>query len=63
LGDILRAGIESGTIRPVNVAVAQNLLMGSINASMDIATWRRVDDVDDAAIDYFKVFYFGLQQR
>ena len=63
LGDILRAGVESGTIRAVNVAVAQNLLMGSINASMDIAIWRHVDDVDEAAIDYFKVFYFGLQQR
>ncbi len=63
LGEILRSGVESDTIRPVNIRVAQNLLMGSINASMDIAMWRKVDDVDAAAIDYFEVFYFGLQQR
>ena len=63
LGELIKSGIESATIRPVNVRVAQNLLMGSINASMDIGTWRRVDDVDAAAIDYFEVFYFGLQKR
>lgn len=59
-GAFLEAGIAEGTIRQVNTRVAQNLLMGAINASMDIALWRRVDDVDAAAIDYFDVFYFGL---
>jgi hypothetical protein len=30
---------------------------------MDISLWRRVEDIDQAAIDYFDVFYNGLVPR
>jgi hypothetical protein len=36
------------------------MLQGAINASMDIGSWRKLDDIDAAAIDYFDVFFFGL---
>lgn len=47
-------------MRNVNVEVTQNMIQGAINASMDIESWRRIDDMDTAAIDYFDVFFFGL---
>lgn len=60
LGKILEAGKAEGTIRDINIPVAQNLLTGAINASMDIEIWRNIDNLDEAAIDYFDFFYFGL---
>lgn len=60
LGQYLAEGINTADVRPVDTRVAQNLLMGAINASMDISIWRRVDNLDAVAIDYFDVFYFGL---
>lgn len=60
IGNFIRAGQEDASFRPSNVLVAQNMLQGAINASMDINVWRRVDDIDRAAIEYFDVFYFGL---
>jgi len=53
-------GKEQGTMRDVNIEVTQNMIQGAINASMDIESWRRIDDMDSAAIDYFDVFFFGL---
>jgi AcrR family transcriptional regulator len=61
--DFLRAGITDGSIRSVDVGVAYNLLIGAMNAAMDIRLWRRVDDLDQAAIDYFDVFFNGLIPR
>lgn len=60
LGGFIREGRAEGSFLPANVLVAQNMLQGAINASMDISTWRNVEDIDSAAIDYFDVFYFGL---
>lgn len=60
LGGYLLEGMDAGEINAVDTRVAQNLLMGAINASMDIKIWRSVDDLDAAAVDYFDVFYFGL---
>jgi len=62
-GDFMREGIEDGSVRPVSISVAQNLLAGAINASMDINLWRKVEDIDTAAIDYFDVFFNGLLPR
>ncbi len=59
----IKAGIEDGSVRQVNTMVAQNLIAGAINASMDINLWRRVDDLDDAATDYFDIFFNGLLPR
>ena len=60
LGSFIRTGQADGSFRQVNVPVVENMLQGAINASMDIALWRKVEDVDQAAVDYFDVFYFGL---
>lgn len=60
IGDIIRDGQAKGEFRPANALVAQNMLQGAINASMDIAQWRQVDDLDATAIEYFDVFQFGL---
>ena len=59
----IKAGIEDGSVRPVNTVIAQNLIAGAINAAMDISLWRRVDDIEDAATDYFDVFLNGLLPR
>ena len=35
----------------------------TLNAAMDINLWRQVDDLDEAAKDYFDVFFNGLRPR
>jgi AcrR family transcriptional regulator len=62
-GDFIREGIADGSIRDINVFVAQNLVAGATNAAMDIQLWRRIDDVDTAAIEYFDIFFNGLKPR
>ena len=62
-GAFLNEGIEDGSVRPINTFVAQHLITGARNAAMDIKRWRRVDSIDDAAIDYFDVFFNGLRPR
>jgi len=59
----IKAGIKDGSVRAVNTSVAQNLIAGAVNAAMDISVWRRVDDLEDAATDYFDVFLNGLLPR
>ena len=61
--DFLAEGVADGSIRPVDPLVARNLLAGAINAAMDITLWRQVDAIDDAARDYFDVFFNGLLPR
>lgn len=53
-------GIADGSIREVDPFLSRNLMTGAINASMDIKLWRTVNDIDEAAIDYFDIFYNGL---
>ena len=62
-GDFLRQGITDGSVRAVNTDIAQFLIAGAVNAAMDISLWRRVDDIDAAAIDYFDLFFNGLTPR
>ncbi len=62
-GGLIQQGMDDGSVRKINTFVAQNLIAGAINASMEIQLWRRVDDVDTAAIDYFDVFFNGLKPR
>ena len=62
-GEFMRAGVEDGSVRPLNFLVAQNLIAGATNAAMNINLWRKVDDIDAAAIDYFDVFLNGLLPR
>ena len=62
-GDFMREGVEDGSVRSISTLVAQNLFAGAINAAMDINLWRKVDSIDDAAIDYFDIFFNGLLPR
>jgi AcrR family transcriptional regulator len=62
-GDFLREGMKDGSVRPVDPMIAQNLIAGAVNASMELNLWRKVDDIDAAAIDYFDVFFNGLLPR
>lgn len=59
----IEEGITDGSVRSVNAFLSRNLMTGAINASMDIKLWRQVSDIDQAAIDYFDVFYNGLLPR
>lgn len=62
-GDFIREGIDDGSVREVDTVIAQQLIAGAINASMEIGLWRRVDDLDSAANDYFDLFFNGLLPR
>lgn len=62
-GDMARAGISDGSVRPVNVEVTQQLISGAINASMDLPMWRKMEDVDQASIDFYDMFFNGLAPR
>ncbi|MCR9106027.1 MAG: TetR/AcrR family transcriptional regulator [Gammaproteobacteria bacterium] len=62
-GEFLREGIADGSVRPVNIFIAQNLIAGAINAAMQINLWRKVDSIDAAATDYFDIFFNGLLPR
>ncbi|MBN7795120.1 TetR/AcrR family transcriptional regulator [Parahaliea mediterranea] len=62
-GDFIREGIDDGSVRQIDTVIAQNLIAGAINASMDIGLWRRVDDLESAANDYFDIFYNGVLPR
>ena len=50
-------------MRPINVEVAQELISGAMNASMDLPLWRRVDDINAASKDYYQVFLNGLARQ
>lgn len=62
-GDFLREGMADGSVRPINPFIAQNLIAGAVNASMELYLWRKVDNIDAAAIDYFDIFFNGLLPR
>ncbi len=62
-GNFIVEGIADGSIRDIDPFVAQNLITGAANAAMDIGLWRRVDDIDEAARDYFDLFFNGLTPR
>jgi AcrR family transcriptional regulator len=62
-GQVMRDGIEDGSVRPVDVETAQELISGAINASMDLPLWRKIDDVDAASRDFYDWFFNGLKAR
>ena len=47
----------------ITICGTQELIAGAINAAIEIDLWRKVDDMDAAAIDYFDVFFNGLLPR
>ena len=62
-GEFIREGVEDGSVRSINSFVAQELIAGAVNAAMGIKLWRKVDDLDTAAKEYFDVFFNGLLPR
>jgi len=56
----IQDGIRDGSVQAVSPVIAEHLLAGAINASMDMHLWRPVDDLQQAAADYFSVFFDGL---
>ena len=62
-GQLMRDGIVDGSVRPVNVEVAEQLITGAMNASMDLPNWRSMEDVDHASIDFYDMFFSGLAPR
>ena len=62
-GDFMRIGMNDGSVRAVSTFVAQNLIAGATNAAMDMKLWRKVENIDSAAIDYFDTFFNGLLPR
>jgi len=60
LDRMIDAGKSDSSFNAVSTPVAANMLVGAINAAMDMSLWRKLDDIDAAAIDYFDVFLFGL---
>jgi AcrR family transcriptional regulator len=62
-GQFMRDAIADGSVRPINVEVAQELISGAMNASMDLPMWRKMDSVDEASIDYYDMFFGGLKAK
>ena len=60
---LIAEGKLDGSVRDVNSSLARRLMSGAINASMDISLWRAIDNIDQAAIEYFDIFYNGLRPR
>ena len=59
----MRDGISDGSVRDIHVEVAQELITGAMNASMDLGLWRRVDDIEQASVEYYDMFFGGLAAR
>jgi len=62
-GKFIRQGIEDGSVRAIEPDIAQQLIAGAMNAAMRVGSWRQVDDIDAAAIEYFDIFFNGLLPR
>ena len=62
-GQFMRDGIADGSVRPVNVEVAQQMITGAMNASMDLPMWRKMGDPERAAMDFYHSFFNGLKPR
>ncbi|MFV0478802.1 MAG: TetR/AcrR family transcriptional regulator [Parahaliea sp.] len=60
---LIKRGIKDGSIRKIDTLIAQKLLSGATNASMEIGLWRKTDNLDNAAYDYFDIFFNGLLPR
>tara|TARA_B100000900_G_scaffold392631_1_gene388309 strand:+ start:3225 stop:4517 length:1293 start_codon:yes stop_codon:yes gene_type:complete len=63
LGKMMAAGISEQSIENKSVLITRHLLFSAINAAVGIDQWRRIDDVTDAAHDFFDVFFLGLKPR
>ena len=63
LGTYIKQGFGDGTLRKIDVDIAQNVLSGAVEASPDLAQW--IDDarVPELSAAYFNLFINGLSRR
>ena len=56
----IQDGIKDGSVREIDTIVARNLFAGATNAAMNIGRWIKASDTDQAATEYFDIFFNGL---
>lgn len=63
LGTHISQGFDDGTLRPIDVDIAQNMLSGAVEASPDLAHWVADTPVSELSAAYFNLFINGLSRR
>ena len=51
---------EARQFRDIPPGIVIQLLMGALNAAMDLDAWQPIDDINHSAGEYFSVFFSGL---
>jgi hypothetical protein len=60
LGDLVKEGIEDGSIRNVDPSVVQNAMAGTVDAAPDVAARMQIDDNARVSAEYLELFFNGL---
>ena len=63
LGTYISQGFDDGTLRSIDVTIAQNILSGAVEASPDLAHWTADNQVSELSAAYFNLFVNGLSLR
>jgi AcrR family transcriptional regulator len=63
LGTYISQGFDDGTLRAIDVTVAQNILSGAVEASPDLAHWVTDNQASELSAAYFNLFINGLSLR
>ena len=56
----VQTGIDDGSIRNINILVAEQLISGTINASADLAERQPVDNTVGASADFYQLLFNGI---
>ena len=63
LGTYMGEGLADGTLRRMDVDIAQNMLSGAVEASPDLANWMADIRLPEVSAAYFHLFINGLSRR
>jgi hypothetical protein len=63
LGTYISQGFDDGTLRAIDVTIAQNILSGAVEASPDLAHWVTDNQASGLSAAYFNLFINGLSLR
>ncbi len=63
LGTYIDQGFADGTLRPMDVDIAQNVLSGAVEASPELANWIADISAPEVSAAYFNLFINGLARR
>jgi len=63
LGTYIGEGFDDGTLRPIDVDIAQNVLSGAVEASPELANWTADIGAPEVSAAYFNLFINGLSRR